>query len=223
MKGDDLVGWNRKRLDNTGNARAVGTKPLARSEDLVIEEVGSELLIYDQTNSQAHSLGAAAATVWRACDGDTDAEGLQAATGLDKDTVLRALEELRECRLLDEGPVSEPAGMTRRTMSIKAAKIGGAAAATPLIVSLLAPMPAAAATVTPAFCTNGGSSAACGVNCSSRHCCCCCQTTGGNQLTGGAEAFCGTTGSTKCCLPTAQCNAGVFGSTGHCSDTAPCP
>jgi hypothetical protein len=215
------VGWTRKRSADE-NARVLGRKPLARSEELVIEEVGSELLIYDQTNNQAHSLGTAAASVWRACDGDTDAEGLQSATGLDKDTVLHALEELRECRLLDEGPVSD-AGMTRRTMGIKAAKIGGAAAATPLIVSLLAPMPAAAATVTPAFCTNGGTSFACGVDCQSRHCCCCCQTTGGVQLTGGAEGFCGTTGNTKCCLPTAQCNAGAFGPTGHCSDTAACP
>lgn len=215
------MGWTRKRSDDE-NARVVGRKPLARSEELVVEELGSELLIYDQTNNQAHSLGTAAASVWRACDGDTDAEGLQSATGLDKDTVLHALEELRECNLLDQGPVSDTA-MTRRTMSIKAAKIGGAAAATPLIVSLLAPMPAAASTVTIQFCTNGGTSFACGIDCQSRHCCCCCQTTGNTPLTN-VGVFCGAgAGNTKCCLPTAQCNAGVFGSTGHCSDTAACP
>ena len=46
-------------------------KPLARSEGLVVEEVGDELLVADPLSSRAHSLNAFAARVWQACDGET--------------------------------------------------------------------------------------------------------------------------------------------------------
>jgi len=218
------VGWkNGKRSVARQDATSLNSrKPLARSDDLIIEELGDEVLVYDQTTNQAHSLGAAAARVWRACDGKTDAHALGIEVGLEHETVARALDELRECDLLDAEAVTR-SGITRRDVTLKAAKLGGAAAAVPLIVSLAAPLPAAAQTPTIEFCTNQGQSFACGVDCKVRNCCCCCQTTGGTPLTN-VGVLCGTgQGATKCCLPTAQCNAGFFGATGHCSDTASCP
>jgi hypothetical protein len=213
---------NRKRSVARQDATSLGSyKPLARSDDLIVEELGDEVLVYDQTTNQAHSLGAAAASVWRACDGKTDADALGIEVGLEHETAARALDELRECNLLDAGAVTG-SGITRRDMSVKAAKLGGAVAAVPLIVSLAAPLPAAAGTPSIEFCTSGGTSFACGIDCMVRNCCCCCQTTGGVALTNVGTA-CGTGGATKCCLPTAQCDAGFFGSTGHCSDTADCP
>ena len=217
------MGWkNGKRSVARQDASSLGsTKPLARSEDLIVEEIGDEVLVYDQTTNQAHSLGASAARVWRACDGKTGADALGIEVGLEHETVARALDELRACNLLDRGTVTG-SGITRRDMGVKVAKLGGAAAAVPLIVSLAAPLPAAATTPTIEFCTQGGTSFACGVDCMVRNCCCCCQTTGGVLLTN-TGVFCGAGGNTKCCLPTAQCDAGFFGPTGHCSDTADCP
>src|SRR5215218_9388362 len=119
-------------------------KPLARTDELVVEEVGEELLVYDQTNECAHSLGVAAARVWRACDGETSAQELSVKLEMDGDTVTRALEELDECNLLDNG--QQLTGMTRREATLKTAKVGAAAATAPLIYSILAPVPALAAT-----------------------------------------------------------------------------
>ena len=49
--------------------------PVAREENLAIEELDDELLIYDLHSNRAHSLGSAATSVWRACDGRQGPEG----------------------------------------------------------------------------------------------------------------------------------------------------
>jgi hypothetical protein len=43
--------------------------PLVRTVDLVIQELGQEILVYDLTCNKAHCLNRAAALVWRRCDG----------------------------------------------------------------------------------------------------------------------------------------------------------
>src|SRR5688500_2030993 len=99
------------------------SNPVAREENLTVEELGDELLIYDLTSHRAHSLGAAAAQVWRACDGGQDPKGIAAATGLDLETVNRALDQLRDCALLDsQGTPAFDSGMTRRTLTFRTAK-----------------------------------------------------------------------------------------------------
>jgi hypothetical protein len=167
-----LIG--RKRSTGHLTVLTADQKPVAREDELVVEEVGEELLVYDQTNDTAHSLSVPAARVWLACDGERSAKGLSAELDLDADTVARALEELDECNLLDNGqPIT---GMTRREASLKTAKLGAAAVSAPLIYSILAP-PAALA-VTQAYClgllqctpsTGGG---ACGT-CHMAGCQCC--------------------------------------------------
>jgi hypothetical protein len=144
--------------------------PLARSEDLVVEELGDELLIYDLSRDEAHSLGATAARVWKACDGKTKVAELGAQLGVDDETVADALVQLRTCSLLDDGPDNEN-GFTRRALSLRAMKLGAAAATAPLIVSIVAPT--AAMAVTESFCqkltvTGHG----CG-ECHKIGCCCC--------------------------------------------------
>lgn len=141
--------------------------PLARSDELVVERTGEELLVYDARTHAAHCLSESAASVWRACDGRTTIETLISTVGLDREAVLRSLQELEECELLE---IPKLAGMTRREASIKAAKVaGGVAVATPLIYSITAPAPAAAATEAfcLALCPSG-----CG-GCSGAGCCCC--------------------------------------------------
>jgi hypothetical protein len=164
------VGWkNRKRSVANDSSRTL-SKPLARNDELVVEELGDELLVYDLARDRAHSLGAVAARVWRASDGETSVESLSADLELDDETVARAVLELRECHLLDTGPAMND-GVTRRDMGIRVAKLGAAAAAVPLIVSVAAPT--AAQAVTEAFCQG---ITATGHGCGECHkfgCCCC--------------------------------------------------
>lgn len=128
--------------------------PLARTEDLVVEDLAGEggadeVLVYDQRNDQAHCLTREAAMVWRVCDGRTQPEELAVALSFELDVVKRAIEELAECELFETGP---SVGLTRREATLRMAKVGGVVTAAPLIYSILAPTPALAASQN--FCLN---------------------------------------------------------------------
>jgi hypothetical protein len=184
-----------------GRLKTADQKPVARTDELVVEEVGEELLVYDQTNECAHSLGVAAARVWRACDGERSAKALSVELDMDSDTIARALEELEECNLLDNGqPLT---GMTRREAALKGAKVGAAAASAPLIYSILAPVPALAATQQ--YCLSIGCVTGCG-DCHQGGCACCGP--GGND-----NKIC-----TQDCTST-FCNETVI--TSHCTTSSP--
>jgi hypothetical protein len=149
----------------------LGEGPLARSTDLIVEELGDEVLIYDTTIDRGHSLSPEAARVWRACNGKTPVEKLSSRLGLDQETVDRALAELDSCELLEVKPSIVADGSTRREVSLKLAKVGAAAAAAPLILSVAAPIPAMAATLNQCLKASG--------NCGTTGCggipgCCCC-------------------------------------------------
>jgi DNA-binding MarR family transcriptional regulator len=153
------------------------TPPLARNEALVVEELGDELLVYDLSRDEAHSLGTVAAQVWKACDGKTTIDELATRLGLDRDAVVEAVEGLSTCYLLeDERGRADVTKLTRRGLSLKAAKLGAAAAAAPLIVSIAAPT--AAMAVTEAFC-QGISVSANGCGDCHKFGCCCCEPPGG--------------------------------------------
>jgi hypothetical protein len=184
------VDWKHIRHAVAGGDRPlIGRRPRAREDDLVIEEVEDEVLVYDQRTHHAHALTATAADVWRACDGDTTAKGLGARLGLDARTTARALEELASCGLLDSTTQIDHGGngLTRRQVTARAAKLGGAAAAAPLILSIAAPVAEAAPTPTIAQCAQYHDHACnpCATVCG---CCCCCQA-----------------GPCKTCFPTNMC------------------
>ena len=210
------MGWiNSKRSVARRDGSFRSQTPVARSEGLVIEELGDELLVYDQASNHAHCLGAKAATVWRACNGDTKADALAPGLGLDEDDVRRALQELAECELLENGPpvLARNGGMTRRDLGFRVAKVGAAAAAAPMIWSITAPTSAAAATPTPAQCLLYTDSDC--DNCTNIcGCCCCCQAGGGP-----------TEPSCKICYTTAGCSSFTCPDSGlgHCSATAKDP
>ena len=153
----------------------VPSRPLARTEDLIVEELGDELLVYDTKTDQGHCLNPAAARVWQRCDGRTPADGLSAQLALDADTVEQALAELEACELL-EAPL-EPTldvvhngGSTRREVASKAVKVGVGVAAGAMVLSQAAP--AAAQTTTQVALCAGIVTNNCGV-CGSNDCCCC--------------------------------------------------
>src|SRR4051812_49356910 len=65
----ELVLFNRKNGRSQYAAAPAAAKPLGRSEDLIVQEVEDEVLVYDELSNRAHCLSADAARVWRACDG----------------------------------------------------------------------------------------------------------------------------------------------------------
>src|SRR5688572_29048721 len=95
--------------------------PLARSENLLVTEIGAELIVYDLDRHTAHSLNPAASLVWLHLDGETSvsqiARLLHDDVGLPRDEriVLLAIGQLDRLGLLRE-PLESPLsdGMTRR-------------------------------------------------------------------------------------------------------------
>jgi Coenzyme PQQ synthesis protein D (PqqD) len=184
-------------------------KPLARSEGLVVEEVGDELLVADPLSSRAHSLNAFAARVWQACDGETTTEELVTKLDSDRDSVAHALAELSDCELLERTgpPIVGNGGMTRRDLGVRAAKVGAAAA----IISVALPVAEAAATPTPANCLLYTDSDC--DNCTNICGCCCCGQAGG----GATEPAC------KTCYTISGCSSIHFteaNKDGNCSTKA---
>jgi hypothetical protein len=125
--------------------RSVTECPEARSEGLLTEAVGDELVIFDSETNEAHALKPLAAAVFAACDGNTPAVELAAVAGaqlgqpVDSAQVDEALTQLEDSGLLVD---SAPDGISRRRML----QVGGAAAAGVLVSSALVPALAAAST-----------------------------------------------------------------------------
>jgi hypothetical protein len=134
--------------------------PVARKENLVIQETTDEVLVYDLTSNKAHCLNQTAAFVWKSCDGNnsvTDITRLiesEAGSAVHEDLIWLAIDQLNEKNLLEKELVSNFAGRSRREV-LK--KIGLATVvALPIVASLTAPTSALASTscacVTPGDC-----------------------------------------------------------------------
>lgn len=119
-------------------------KPISRKENIVVQEVDGEVLIYDLKENRAFCLNETSALVWQACDGKrTVAEinswlGQQLNSQTDEDIVWLALDQLSKENLIEEEVKLESfTGLPRRD-AIK--KIGAASLiALPVIASLAAP------------------------------------------------------------------------------------
>lgn len=208
------MSWIPKRAPKArvGGALNNKLKPLARSEGLLIEEVGDELLICDPDSNRAHSLNGFAARVWQACDGETTSEALVAKLGSDRDSVAHALAELSDRKLLEPTglPIVANGGVTRRDLGVRAAKVGAAAA----IITVALPVAEAAATPTPAQCLLYTDSDC--DNCTNICGCCCCGQSGGGAVNP----------SCKTCYTTSGCPTIQFTNddrNAHCSAKAKDP
>jgi len=139
--------------------------PKARSENLVIQTLPGETLVYDLTTNEAHCLNETAAFVWDKCKGDISIDEIARSVetrfghAVDADYVRLAVKQLDDKNLLTESGLGGLAMPSRRE-AIK--KIGLASAiAIPIVASMVAPQSALASTscicVTPADCaTQGG-------------------------------------------------------------------
>jgi hypothetical protein len=121
-------------------------KPLGRKSDIVIQEYGSEILIYDLLIHKAFSLNETSALIWQACDGTKTIGEIssQISRRLDsqvsEDFVWLALEQLKKENLIEnQSEVSLPfEGLSRRDVI---RRVGLASlVALPIISSLVAPM-----------------------------------------------------------------------------------
>jgi hypothetical protein len=124
--------------------------PKARQSQLVIKELASETLVYDESNHQAHCLNQTAAFVWKHCDGRRSIRTLarlmekEMNAGVSEQTVRFAIKQLEQSRLLEASPPgSSWLPQTSRRELIRT--LGVAAVALPIIVSVVAPRAAAAA------------------------------------------------------------------------------
>jgi hypothetical protein len=124
-----------------------GSRPRAREEGLVVQELGDETLVYDRDTDVAHCLSAIAAHVWKGCDGAHGITDLALFAATSESLVEEALGELLQKGLLVDGEpiVTDGSSVSRRHAIARIAKIGAGATALPLIISATAATPAALA------------------------------------------------------------------------------
>jgi hypothetical protein len=121
--------------------------PRARHDDLLVEDILDEVLIYDLRSKQAHCLNATAAAIWRACDGHTSVTALAAGANetigapCHEDVIMLALEQLRERYLIDPLPASASPLVSRRELM---ERVAVPLLLLPLITTLSVPTPAMA-------------------------------------------------------------------------------
>lgn len=180
--------------------------PKARYQELVIQELADETLIYDLTTSKAFCLNPTAAFVWHHADGQTPIKQIayllqkKLRAPVDESIIWFALEKLAKNNLL-ENPVAAPqmfAGMNRRELITVAGK--SAAVAIPLVFAIVAPTAAHAASG-----ANRANGVACnsGTQCASGTCSfgkaiCCSADLGGSCNT-----------RDDCCSAVLSCSGGV--------------
>lgn len=162
--------------------------PKSRKENLVIQELEGEILIYDLEKNKALCLNETSALVWQTCDGSrtiagiSDAIGKQLNSQINEDLIWLALDQLSKENLIENKDEikSKFAGMSRREA---VRKVGLASLiALPVIASITAPVAAQTGTCvnqppgTPGCQPNG-------MTCASPIECCSCNCNSGMQCT----------------------------------------
>lgn len=142
--------------------------PTARKDSLIVKELPDETLVYDTQRDKAHCLNSTAALVWKNCDGKKTVGELRelmeknAGAPVPEEMVWLALDQLESFKLLDDAPAKplQLSGISRRNL-VK--RIGFAAIAIPVIISISAPPASAqASSLAPGACC--GSPGACASN-----------------------------------------------------------
>src|SRR6185436_12298179 len=127
---------------------------LARIDELVVQDLPDEVLIYDLKSHKAHCLNTTAAFIWKHCDGRTTADQIakmmqkEWQTPVTEDAVWFTLNKLSKAELLQERIVLPEAktGMSRRS-AIR--RLGLGALLIPVVITIVSPTAMAGAS-TPA-------------------------------------------------------------------------
>lgn len=183
-------------------------KPISRKANIVVQNLESEVLIYDLSINKAYCLNETSAFVFQLCDGTNSVEeisdlmSVKFKTLISEELVQFALEGLRKDNLLENG-VELPnyfAGLNRREI-IK--KIGFASmVALPIVASIIAPTAVNAASCISlnGACTPGPGNGGCCTDslCTGLNICTCSCVNPGNCLT------------QTSCPSTVNCNAAML-------------
>ena len=111
--------------------------PKARRSDIVVQELGRELLIYDLKTHHAYQLNETSMIVFNACDGVQTFADLKRQHKFTDDLIYFTLNELKDKKLLVEDYSNPLAGMSRREV---VRRVGLASMiALPMIASITAP------------------------------------------------------------------------------------
>ncbi len=164
-------------------------RPKARTKGLIVEEAGSELLVYDRNNDHVHSLNGPAARIWRLCTGRRTVEQIASELDIPLDPAERklvvrdAITKFERLGLVDAAE-GAPANPSRR-MWARRISIGVAAGvALPLVTSIIAPTSAYAA-------SKLGTGATCSTSTQCASGCCCSNNSTGHHFQCETSAVCG--------------------------------
>jgi len=114
----------------------------ARQDELVVQELPDEVMIYDLKSHKAHCLNKTAAFIWNHCDGQTTVADLvsllkeEAGSAANEEVVWYTLDKLTKAELL-QGKLDSPVKdiVSRRRMIRRL----GAMMVVPAVISLVAP------------------------------------------------------------------------------------
>ena len=124
------------------------THPRARQNDILVERVGDETIVYDGERHEAHSLNRSASLVWQHSDGEHSvpqlAELLGSELGIEPDESLveYALDRLANAHLIENEPAER---LSRRDAVRRLTLAGAAVVGLPIVLSMVAPTEAMAA------------------------------------------------------------------------------
>jgi hypothetical protein len=157
---------------------------IARSEDLLVEQIDGEAVVYDLESKEVHCLKPLAAVVFAHCDGTSTTDEIahiaerELGTTFTARDVEDAVNQLEAIGLVETPLVVLKDGVSRRDVMKKTAFAGAIAAFAPLITSIAAPSAALAKSGIPSGCPCGGDPAHPDVckngdnnKCESHHCC----------------------------------------------------
>ncbi len=127
--------------------------PRARQDELVVEELPDETLVYDLKRHKAHCLNRTSALVWQHCDGRTTVAEVaallerQLKIPADEAVVWMALDRLGTAHLLREQVTlpAERARYSRREVLRTLRRAAGISLLLPVVESIVAPRAAAQA------------------------------------------------------------------------------
>jgi Coenzyme PQQ synthesis protein D (PqqD) len=127
------------------------TTIVPKAKLMILRQLKDEFLLYDQKSKKAHCLNRVAADVWLLCDGNRTVAQIirqlqgRAKSPIDENVVRFTLRRLQRAGLLESGAGKvELLQLPSRRLLVK--KLGvAAAAAVPIVTSILVPTPAEAA------------------------------------------------------------------------------
>jgi hypothetical protein len=111
--------------------------PSAKTENIVVQNLENELLIYDLEINKAFCLNETSALVYQACDGKTDLTDFKNKHDFPDEIIFLTLDSLKKEKLLEDDFVSPLKGMKRREVIRLIGKTS--LIALPVIASLIAP------------------------------------------------------------------------------------